>query len=410
MSLPVLIIGGGIVGLTLAQGLKKAGIPFQVYERDADADVKSGGWGITVHWALPALAACLPDDLYARLTHIQVDPQQGIRDTGRFLFLDLATATPVYVIPPSQRLRINRRKLRTLLSEGIDVAWNKALVSVETPAADGQDGVVAHFADGSSAAGSLIVGADGSRSRTRRQLFPDNAAAAQLYSLPVRFMGVTVRLTEDQVRPLRTIDPLLFQGSHPESGVYMWYSTLSTPEVNGSRGASADVYYEAQINLSWIVTGPDDEVPPTQSARLAKLKTLAQPFEARLRQAIDDIPDGTEVLEIQLQDWPPISWDNRASTVTLAGDAAHAMTMYRGEAFNHGVTDAARLVENLGSAWNAGREGLAAAVDAYEADLMARTRPAVLLSRQACLDAHDLKNLKPDSPLVSKRARAVEDV
>ena len=410
MPLPVLIVGGGIVGLTLAQGLKKAGIPFQVYERDADADAKAGGWGITVHWALPALAACLPDELYARLVDIQVDPQQGIRDTGRFVFLDLQTATPVYVIPPSQRLRINRRKLRTLLSEGIDVAWDKALVHIERPAADGEGGVIAHFADGTSAAGSLLVGADGSSSRTRRQLFPGNAPAAQLYSLPVRFMGVTVRLTEDQVRPLRAIDPLLFQGSHPDTGVYMWYSTLSTPEVNGSHGTGAGVYYEAQINLSWMLTGPEDEVPPTQAARLAKLKTLAQPFEARLRQAIDDIPDDTEVLEIQLQDWPPLRWNNRASTVTLAGDAAHAMTMYRGEAFNHGVTDAARLVANLAPAWGTGREGLAAAVDAYEADLMTRTRPAVLLSRQACLDAHNLKNLKPDSPLVSKRARVVEDI
>jgi hypothetical protein len=33
-----------------------------------------------------------------------------------------------------------------------------------------------------------------------------------------------------------------------------------------------------------------------------------------------------------------------------------------------------------------------------------RVKDAVLLSREACLDAHDLGALRDDSPLVSKRA------
>ena len=43
-------------------------------------------------------------------------------------------------------------------------------------------------------------------------------------------------------------------------------------------------------------------------------------------------------------------------------------------------------------------------VDLFEAQMKARTRDAVLLSRQACLDAHDLAALTNDSPLVSRRA------
>jgi hypothetical protein len=45
-----------------------------------------------------------------------------------------------------------------------------------------------------------------------------------------------------------------------------------------------------------------------------------------------------------------------------------------------------------------------AALDEFDKQVAVRTREGVLLSRQACLDAHDLNALKSDSPLVSKRA------
>ncbi|KAF2811399.1 FAD/NAD(P)-binding domain-containing protein [Mytilinidion resinicola] len=395
-KLPIIILGGGIVGLTLAQALRKALIPFQIYERDPSLATSDGGWGITVHWALAALESCLPPDLFARLKDIQVDPQQGIKDTGRFLFLDLATAEPRYVIPPSKRMRISRKKLRALLTEGLEeeIHWGKKFTSFETM----EDEVVVKFEDGTEVRGSLLVGADGSGSRTRRALL--GAEEAKLYQLPVRFMGVTVRMTPEEVRPLRDIDPLLFQGCHPDTGAYLWFAMLSTPEVNGSSGGGE--YYEGQLNLSWLVKSAEDEVPVTARARVAKMKQMAQPFEKRLKKVVDGIPDDSEVLEIKLQDWPTKKWDNRSGTVTLVGDAAHAMTMYRGEAFNHGITDAARLSERLAEAdLNGG--SFEDAVNTYEEELRERTNPAVLWSRQACLDAHDLNNLKPDSPLVSRR-------
>lgn len=41
-------------------------------------------------------------------------------------------------------------------------------------------------------------------------------------------------------------------------------------------------------------------------------------------------------------------------------------------------------------------------------DLVARTRPAVLASRKACLDAHDWQGLTLDSPLLSRRQMMVD--
>jgi 2-polyprenyl-6-methoxyphenol hydroxylase-like FAD-dependent oxidoreductase len=403
---PILIIGAGIVGLTLAQALKKRCIPFLIFERSSPASIQNQqGWGLTIHWALPHFQYCLPPDIFKGLNEIQVDLEQARNDTGRFLFLDLKTAEPKYVIPPSKRLRIHRGRLRDLLSEGIEIQWGKNLMSITRT----KDAVVAHFEDGTTIEGALLVGADGSSSRTRQALFSrsENPEAGRLYQLPVRFMGVTLRLSKEKAWVLREIDPLLFQGSHPDSGVYLWYSTLSTPERNGSARGGEEGYYEAQLMMSWLKKGPKDEVPPTSRERVAKMKEMAHDFEARLRNAIMDIHDDAEVLEIKLQDWTPQKWDNLEGKVTLVGDAAHAMTMYRGEAFNHGIMDAARLSERIAEAHEGGYDAakLHEAVKEYEDEMRERTHSAVLLSRQACLDAHDIKNLGPNSPLVSKRAR-----
>ncbi|KAF2121213.1 FAD-binding domain-containing protein [Lophiotrema nucula] len=403
-SLPVLIVGGGIVGLTLAQALQKAQIPYQIFERDASAAHATEGWGLTIHWALRAFESCLPPETFNRLRDVQVDVQQGDNDTGRFLFLDLATAEPKYVIPPSKRTRVHRRKLRALLADGLPVHWNKQIHSYTQTSGS----ILAHFEDGTMAEGCLLVGADGSSSRVRRLLFA-GTEQAQLNQLPARFVGVTVRLTPSKAKVLRDIDPLLFQGSHPETGVYLWYSTLSTPETNGSIADDVE-YYEGQLMMSWLHRSEADDVPESNRERVMKMKIMAQNFEDRLRNAVWDIPDDIVVQEIRLQDWPPQEWNNIDGRVTLVGDAAHAMTMYRGEAFNHGITDAAKLSEGIVEALKDGfdPDRLEAAVETYESEMRERTHPAVLLSRQACLDAHDINNLGPDSPLVSRRSKSQE--
>ena len=59
----VAVVGAGIGGLCLAQGLIRAGLEVTVYERDAE--LNSGGQGYRLHIdAGPALLACLPPDLY----------------------------------------------------------------------------------------------------------------------------------------------------------------------------------------------------------------------------------------------------------------------------------------------------------------------------------------------------------
>lgn len=146
-----------------------------------------------------------------------VDPSLK-EDEGNFMFLNCATAEPRYKIPPSKRrLRVHRQKLREVMSTGLNIQEGKSLRSIENLSV----GVKAHFADGTSAAGSMIIGADGNNSVVRKHLLPDSN---KLNQLPVNLVGVVRHFTPEQAVPIRAIDPLLFQGLHPETGNYLWYS------------------------------------------------------------------------------------------------------------------------------------------------------------------------------------------
>ena len=345
----------------------------------------------------------LEPEVLEAIDSVQVDPEVARKDNGNFLFLNLETLDVKFRIPPNDRKRVNREKLRRALLVGVKdhVHWSKNLVEVVL--ADDGKCVTGIFKDGSSASGTLLVGADGSNSRTRKILRPDDYKNTQL---PIRFVGSAIDMTPAQVQPLRDLDPLLFQGCHPETGDYLWFSILEVPDVNGTQGTGND-QYRVQINVSWPVKGPEDEVKPSDAERLAEMKGRAANWAPVLKAAVNTIPDGEPVQEITLADWPCHDWDNREARLTLIGDAAHAMTMYRGEGANHGILDAFHLVGAL-EAVSSGRMSRKAALDDFEDDMRKRTSVAVLLSRQACLDAHDWSSLNADSAILKRRAIAAK--
>jgi hypothetical protein len=119
----ILIIGGGIVGLTLAQALRKQhpGVRCTVYERDASPTSRGAGWGLTIHWALPAFLELLPADISGRLEETFVDPEATKAGDGNFLLYDLRSGQDRFRVPPSKRIRVRREGLRRLLMEGVSI-------------------------------------------------------------------------------------------------------------------------------------------------------------------------------------------------------------------------------------------------------------------------------------------------
>ncbi|KAL2127911.1 hypothetical protein VTI74DRAFT_9999 [Chaetomium olivicolor] len=405
---PILIVGAGISGLLLAQHLRKTGAhPFRIFERDDGLATRGLGWGLTLHWSLPALRSLLPEDLVARLPEAYVD-RKAVEEgrASQFPFFDLSTGelkakTPT--APESQRIRVTRDRFRRLLSEGLKIEWNKAVNNVET-AADGT--VTISFDDGSSAEGSLVVACDGGSSRIRGLLFPEH----QKYHIPVRLMGVKVDCTPEEIEPLRQLDPYFLQGAASENDSYVYCSILdapgNTPSGNGGK-------YTCQIVVSWPIregffnSASPIPLPETSEGGIALIKQFAETWAEPFRSLAFSIPGDTDVKFLDLYDWPPPKGLRTAGHVALAGDALHPMAMYRGEGANHAIIDVLDLVElvmpQVGSG-SPSSANLRAALDRYESRVVGRTRPAVLASRQACLDAHQWSRITADSPLLSRRS------
>src|SRR5262249_23997565 len=151
----VVIIGGGLGGLTLAQGLKQAGISVAVYERDLTPTDRLQGYRIHIEpQGSRALYECLPQPLFAAVVATAGSAGNGHRIvTEQLKQITFFGASKISAPPPPQErdYAVSRITLHNLLLNGLDavVHFDKAFVSYEE-APDGQ--VVAHFEDGTSAA------------------------------------------------------------------------------------------------------------------------------------------------------------------------------------------------------------------------------------------------------------------
>jgi 2-polyprenyl-6-methoxyphenol hydroxylase-like FAD-dependent oxidoreductase len=229
--------------------------------------------------------------------------------------------------------------------------------------------------------------------------------------MEVRFLGCSAELPSDVAVRLRQLDSLFFQGHH-SNGSFLFFGIQQTPAIH-ERGN-----YRCQINVSWqyqrgfLGRENPTEVPDSPEARLSLIQEIANHWEPPFRDAVRAIPTHTPLQEIKLEDWVPSddgAWNNMNGRATLVGDAAHAMTMYRGEAVNHGITDVYELMERyLGRL--RGPDGMVdcgEACDAFEKGMIGRTKSPTIASRRACWDAHHSPEILPTSPLVSKRAIVV---
>lgn len=162
MTKRVLVIGGGIAGPVTAMALQKVGfqpVVYEAYERGAD------GVGAFLTLAVNGLAALELLDLRRPVEQLGMDtPAMTLHDRhGR----ELATL-------PTPARTVSRGKLYTTLRDeaarrGIPVEYGRRLTDATTT----PTGVRATFADGSTADGAFLVGADGLRSRTRTLIDPN---------------------------------------------------------------------------------------------------------------------------------------------------------------------------------------------------------------------------------------------
>jgi len=175
--LHVIIIGGGIGGLTLAQGLKKSGVSAAVYERDRTRTDRVQGYRVHINLTGSlALHECLSARLFEAFTRMCGRPAGGIRFVTEqikvLLALDGRNAPAQFTgNGVAQHRSVSRITLRQVLLSGLEdaVHFGKTFVRYEERPLGR---IVAHFEDGSTAEGDVLVAADGGGSRVRRQFLP----------------------------------------------------------------------------------------------------------------------------------------------------------------------------------------------------------------------------------------------
>ncbi|KAJ5907661.1 hypothetical protein N7495_000343 [Penicillium taxi] len=395
MSDPILIIGAGISGLVLAQYLQSKGVLYQIFERDSAQDTRNGGWGLTLTWALPALCELLPESVVQQFPECFVNKDAAIRgDVGRFHFFDLKSGESIYNIPAAQRIRVNRGRLRQVLTAGINIQWNKNFVSMESS----DDSITAQFEDGTSYTGRLLVASDGARSRARQILYP----SYQMNSLPVQLLGASPLYSVEDMKGAQSIDPFIFMGTHPDTNIFLFFGFLDTPA--NFEESSKDKYH-CQVIVSWDDT-QNIAVPDGDSERIALMKKLTADWAEPFRSLVHNLPDDIAARSIRIEDW--MFHPNRTHVhqrTVLMGDSAHTMTMYRGEGANNSIIDVQDLVKivDMTNPESFKLETLAASLEAYERTIFTRVRPSLLGSRQACLDAHNFAKIMEGSPLIEER-------
>ncbi|MEV4597296.1 FAD-dependent monooxygenase [Amycolatopsis sp. NPDC049253] len=180
----VLIAGGGVAGTVTAMALQRAGHEPVVFEAHPSGGADAGAFLTVMHNGMDALKAIgadgpVNDVSFAALGVELVGPDGTTRGAREFDTGALAGPRTL------TRAAFYRALQEEAGRRGITVEHGRRLVSAEPVSAEtGASGVVATFADGSTATGDVLVGADGVRSEVRTLIDP---AADR-----PRFTGLTV--------------------------------------------------------------------------------------------------------------------------------------------------------------------------------------------------------------------------
>lgn len=342
-------------------------------------------------WASTFVPDLLPQSIIDKLCTAEFDyPLAGPTGAihGYVCVRNAVTGEVLKKIPTPGGRRCSRRRLRQVLREGLDVQYNKTLTSISYPSS----GVIAHFSDGTAASGSLVIGADGGQSRVRRLLLGDKAEPTPL---PMTMNNFNVQYTAEQALFIRShLDRFTDYGVHPK-GMFFLMAILSVPDPEDP---STWVF---QLLTSW----PDrlrtlKEEENTSEGRLKILRELTADFSEPRKSAIRWVKEGTHIPRDRFAIWSPVPWNHHEGRVTLAGDAAHAMTYHRGQGLNNCFNDAANLVAAIVKVRD-GLLGMEEAMQTYVEEVVDRGVAEVELSRRQTMAVHDW-GMFMESPLMKK--------
>jgi 2-polyprenyl-6-methoxyphenol hydroxylase-like FAD-dependent oxidoreductase len=343
VNLPVAIIGAGLGGLTLARVLHVRGIAATIYEAEASANARGQGGQLDIHEnnGQLALQAAGLFEKFLEIIHAGGQATRVLDRDGAVLFEQPDDGT-------GDRPEVQRGDLRRILLDSLPagaVRWGHK-VTAAVPVGGGRHMLT--FADGSTVATDLLVGADGAWSRVRPLLSDAKPVYAGVSFIETYLFDSDTRHQASAQAvgggSLMAVTPGKGILAHRETnGVLHTYVALNKPE-------------------NWIAC-IDFSDPVTALAQVAEeFDGWAQELTALITDGeTDPVPRPIHALPVEHK------WD-RVPGVTLLGDAAHLM-MPSGEGANLAMFDGAEL----GKAIAANPGDVEAALLAYETELFPRS-------------------------------------
>lgn len=305
----VLIIGGGIAGLTLALSLKKLGIPVVIHEKYNHYQNQKTGFLI---WSY---AIKILQDLGVPVDEVGA-PLEAFRIHGRKgRFVCEMPIGSVSRLHGANSYEINRYRLSELLSKmvGDDLLLGSECISVSSI----EDQAIATFADGSSDQGDILIACDGSNSVVRKFIHP---------GVQLRMLGSGGWISViDQRLPLL---PLNTQMEFWQPGVKAGVADLGHGETR---------WYVAFKNY----------IPSADESKKDQILNRMKPLPEMIMSCLE-CTDEDQMVPTQAGDLLALSPWYR-DRVLMIGDAAHATSPYAGMGACSAIADAALLADLIGS-------------------------------------------------------------
>ena len=358
----VLIVGGGIGGLTLALSCHQAGISARIFEAAPEILPLGVGINLLPHGMRELTELGLADKLAAKA--IETRTLSYYSRYGQHIISDLRGRYAGYDWP---QLSIHRADLHSVLLDAVRARLGKDAIRLGHKVSRiDQDagGVALHFDNGDAAQGAVAIGCDGIHSATRRQLFPDEGppkySGVNMWRGAVRwpaFLGGDTMLSSGWMTVGKTVIYPIRPGT-PETGgkpLINWVAELERPEA---------------VRQDWTGRGKLSDMMPAFANLRFDFLDISGMMEAT-----------EEILEYPMVDRDPLErWS--FGRITLLGDAAHPMYPRGSNGAGQSIVDARVLtgqIKKLGATPHA--------LTAYEAVRCPATAKVVLTNRSDPPDA-----------------------
>ncbi|MDO0930465.1 NAD(P)/FAD-dependent oxidoreductase [Streptomyces sp. DG2A-72] len=345
----IVIVGGGLAGMTLAHYLNRHGLDVAVYERDTSIGAREAGYRIHINstgtsalyaalepelWELFLATSGMPNDDML-LFDEQLNPRPG-RDKSATEGIGVPTDIPEHLV-------VCRSTLRRILHLGLEKAVHFGAKATEYRS--NPDNTVTVLLDtGETVEADVLIAADGINSALRAQRLPQVKVA----DLAARHIAAKVPITEETKAKLPTqlFNTFSLAYDSDYTGLTLGPLERSNPDSPLVKEQDQDFQDEATKNYALSIFNSRVELMRPDAELFAatpeQLKAYALERVASWHPALVEtvrLWDVTTVQPLTLRSCVPVTaWE--PSNVTVMGDSIHAMSPALGIGANTALRDA----------------------------------------------------------------------